>query len=157
VVDPAWDRAAQLTFDAEPGYELGLRHRRDFGSLTASGVLSLRRSQVFQNPGTVRLAQDYVRVTDTSWAADAFLTWHLRRASLTANWARGVDPLWFTPVPGQRSDRFGLAVNLAHWLDDHVAGPAPRLAMNWSWSELRMPNEERIATSSVSLDVAVVF
>ncbi len=151
VVDPAQSRAVRLALDTDPGYELDLRHRRDFGSLTASGVLSLRRSQL----GSV--ADDEPRVTDTSWAANASLTWHLPQASLTANWARGVDPLWFTPEPGRRADHFGLAVNLSHWLDDLLAGPPPRLAMNWNWSEQRAPNEKGIANNSVSVDVALVF
>lgn len=157
VVDPAWQSAATLPFDAGPGYELGLRHRREFASLTASGTVLLRRSQMLRNLPSLPLPDENAGVTDTSWAANGSLTWHLPQASLTANWARGVDPLWFTPAPARRGDRFGLAVNLSHWLEDYEVGPAPQLAMNWNWSELRTPGEERIASNSLSLDVAVVF
>lgn len=153
VIDPAWDRY-DVQWNADPGYELGLSHRRDFGSLSARAVVLLRQASIWDGaapPGELRTA------SDSSWATTTSLTWKLPHASVTANWARGEDPLWFTPEIGERRDRFGLALNLSQWVRTLLPDASPKFAMNWNWSRRYRPEQDADGANSVSLDVGMMF
>lgn len=156
VIDPQW--TADFDFqDIRPAYELGLSHRRDFGSLSARGFVSLRQGPLIDGVSPLDLAGDYISRNETNWAANASLTWQLPDASLSANWAKGIDRLWFTPDVGQRSDRFGLALNLSRWIESLMPESSPQFAMNWNWSEVRPLNAEVTENHSLRLDIALMF
>lgn len=155
VIDPAWSSAIEQS-DVEPGYELGFSHRRDFGTLSASALLSLRQSSLWQTAAAENFGT-HASTTETRWTTDASLTWKLPTASVSANWAQGVDPLWFTPDYGERGERFGLSLDLSRWLQEYVPGPAPQLAMNWNWSQLHLADDEYTGNNSLKLDVALAF
>jgi hypothetical protein len=152
VIDPTWAGDGDLA-GMGPGYELGLRHRRTFGALSASALVSLRRAPALGDAvaGPVALTED------TNWATNASLTWQLPDASLSANWATGVDRFWFTPEAGRQSDEFGLALNLSRWIESIMPRSSPQLAMNWNWSEIRLPGAETIGSNSLRLNVALMF
>lgn len=151
VIKPTWSGESELT-GIGPGYELGLRHRRTFGTLSASALVSLRRA-----PALDEAVAGPVLTGNTDWAANASLTWQLPDASVSANWASGVDPFWFTPEAGQQSDQFGLALNLSRWVESLIPRSSPQLAMNWNWSEIRLPSAETIGSNALRLDVALMF
>jgi hypothetical protein len=151
VIDPTWSAESELA-GIGPGYELGLRHRRTFGTLSASALVSLRRA-----PALADAVAGPILAENTNWAANASLTWQMPEASLTANWATGVDRFWFTPEAGQQSDQFGLALNLSRWIELLIPRSSPQLAMNWNWSEIRLPSAETIGSNSLRLDVALMF
>jgi hypothetical protein len=156
VIDPQW--SADFDFhDVRPAYEFGLSHRRDFGYISAKGLVSVRQASLIDGVSSPDLAGDDISRQNTNWAANASLTWQLPDASLSANWARGVDRLWFTPDVGQRSDRFGLALNLSRWVESLMPESSPQFAMNWNWSEVRLLNAEATANHSLSLDIALMF
>lgn len=136
-----------------PGYELGLRHRRTFGTLSASALVSWRRAPSVGDD----VAADYVSDEDTDWAANASLTWQPADASLSASWATGMDRFWFTPEAAQQRDQFALALNLSHWIESVMPRSSPQLAMNWNWSEVRLPGAQTIGSNSLRLDVALMF
>jgi hypothetical protein len=154
VIDPSWPGEAELA-GIGPGYELGLRHRRTFGALSASALVSLRRIPAMARATIADSV--YGRGDDTAWSANASLQWQLADASLSANWATGIDRLWFAPDAGQQSDQFGLALNLSRWIETLMPRSAPQLAMNWEWSEVRLPTAGSIGSNSVRLDVALMF
>ncbi|HEX5764942.1 MAG TPA: hypothetical protein VFY27_05190, partial [Woeseiaceae bacterium] len=151
VIDPRWAGDGDLA-GVGPGYELGLRHRRTIGTLSASALVSLRRAPALDNA-----VAGPVLTEDTEWAANASLTWQRPEASLSASWATGVDLFWFTPEAGQQSDQFGLALNLSRWIEFLMPRSSPQLAMNWNWSEIRLPSAETIGSNSLRLDVALMF
>jgi len=151
VIDPTWSGESELA-GIGPGYELGLRHRRSFGTLSASALVSLRRA-----PALADAVAGPILTENTHWAANASLTWQLPDASLSANWASGVDRFWFTPEAGQQSDQFGLALNLSRWIESLIPRSSPQLAMNWNWSEIRLPSAETVGSNSLRLDVALMF
>jgi hypothetical protein len=156
VIDPSW--TADFDFqDIRPAYELGLSHRRDFGSLSAEGLVSLRQGSVIKGASALGLAEDYLGRSETNWAANASLIWRWPDASLSASWAKGIDRLWFTPDVGQRSDRFGLALNLSRWVEFLMPESSPQFAMNWNWSEVRLPNAEVTENHALRLDIALMF
>jgi hypothetical protein len=85
------------------------------------------------------------------------LSWQLPEASLSANWAKGIDRLWFTPDSGQGSDRFGLALNLSRWVESLMPASSPQLAMNWNWSEVRLLDADVTQNHSLKLDFVLMF
>lgn len=156
VIDPNW--TADFDYqDIRPAYALGLSHRRDFGSLSAKGLVSLRQGSVINGASALELAEHYPGRGETNWATNASLTWQWPDASLSANWAKGIDRLWFTPDVGQRSDRFGLALNLSQWVEFLMPESSPQFAMNWNWSEVRLPNAEVTESHALRLDIALMF
>jgi hypothetical protein len=155
VIDPRW--TAHFDSDTRPAYELGFSHRRDLGALSAKGLVSLRQGQLIDGAPTPDLAGNSIAHRHTDWAANASLTWQLPEASLSANWARGIDRFWFTPDRRQVSDRFGLALNLSHWVESLLPAASPQLAMNWNWSEVRLLNADVTETHSLQLDLALLF
>lgn len=153
IVDPA-ELAADSFRKHSPGYEFDVSHRRDFGPLSAGLKVLLREAPAWEATDLGELRHDYL---DAGWATQTTLTWNLSYAALSANWANGIDPLWFTPEPGTKSDRFGLVLNLSRWLESVVPDASPQLAMNWNWSQLRPPGEEATGDNALSLDVALYF
>lgn len=154
VIDPEWTRVLDFT-GVGPGYELGISHRRDFGSLSAKALVSWRQAPGGELPAD--LAEHAYDAEVRNLAANASLTWHLPEASVSASWAKGVDRLWFTPDPTQRGDRFGLAVNFSRWMEALLPEASPQLAMNWNWSEVRLNDAEVIDNNSLRLDIALMF
>lgn len=150
VIDPV--RPASDEYEAfEPGYELGLTHRRDFGPLSATAAVLLREASLREHAAPAG-------ADGASWATNTALTWKLPNASLSASWAKGMDPLWFTPDVGERRDSFGLALNLSQWMAKFLPEvSSPMLAMNWNWSREYLPAEETTGNSSMRLDVAMRF
>jgi hypothetical protein len=136
----------------EPAYQLGLRHRRDFGLLSAQAGLALRQPPSLAGDGTL-----LGPAAETSWSASASLTWHLAAASVSADWAQGVDPLWFIPAAHEARDRFGLAVDLSPWIETVVPGPVSELGLRWDWSRVRPAGSGPVAESSLALDVMLLF
>ena len=151
VIDPAWSANHDLA-GAGAGYELGLRHRRTFGTLNASALVSLRRAPTLGDAVAGPTLSE-----DTNWAANASLTWQLQDASLSANWATGVDRFWFTPEASRHSDQFGLALNMSRWIESLIPRSSPQFAMNWNWSEVSLPGAGTIGSNSLRLDVALMF
>lgn len=149
VIDPtattidAWHSASR-------GYELDLGHRRAFGGLSAEMHVFLREAPSWAAASSMEYAGG-----DTGWSARTSLTFKLEYADLSASWANGVDLLWFTPENHGRSDRFGLSVNLSRWLDALAPEVSPRLAVNWNWSRLRLPNHTLAGDNALRLDVAL--
>lgn len=156
MIDPVWMHGVEYQH-IDPSYEFGFRHRRDFGPLSAKAYVSLRQATIWDTADPANLTSSYIGVNDTNWAADATLTWELPHASLSANWARGVDRFWFTPDVGQRSDRFGLALNLSRWVENLAPHSSPRFAMNWNWSQLHLPDEQVTGNNSLRVDMALMF
>lgn len=156
VIDPAWTPAIEYQ-DLEPSYELGFSHRRDFGSLSAKALVSVRQATILEYADAIDLAGNDSGATATWWAANASLTWRLPDASLSATWAKGVDRLWFTPEIGQRSDRFGLALNLSQWIEGLVPDASPELAMNWNWSQETLLGDKITGNNSLQLSMALMF
>lgn len=149
VIDPVWTGETFGT-DLEPGYQLGLSHRRDFGVLSAKALVSYRQAPA--------LAADSLGMpADTSWSANASLTWHLPDASLSANWAQGVNPLWFVPDVLEQRDRFGLALDLSRWVESVAPISSPELGLRWDWSRRSLPGETAVDESALRLDVALLF
>jgi hypothetical protein len=138
----------------EPGYKLDLSHRRDFGPISTRTVVSLR-----QPPSWDAVAVDggVYDAAEPAWSTHASLTWNLPRASVSANWANGVDRLWFTPDVGTRADRFGLALNLSSWMEGLLPNASPRFAMNWNWSQVRLPDDQAAGVNALQLDLALMF
>lgn len=156
MINPVWTHGVD-SYQIDPSYELGLRHRRTFGTLSANTSVSLRRSSVRDLSSPIDLADRYASVHDTNWTADAALVWDLPRASVSTTWAKGVDRLWFTPDIGRHSDRFGLALNLSRWLDSFVPHSSPQLAMSWNWSQIRLRDDEITNNNSLRIDMALMF
>ncbi|MEX2124065.1 MAG: hypothetical protein WD795_09250 [Woeseia sp.] len=155
VIDPVWTQGIEYQ-DLEPGYELGLSHRRDFGSLSARTLVSLRQAPAWDS-AAIDAVGHYVSATNLNWATNASLTWNLPKASLSANWETGVDRMWFTPDIGQRLDRFGLALNLSRWIENLMPFSSPNFAMNWKWSQMQLPVDQHTGNNALSLDVALMF
>src|SRR5690606_39775849 len=78
VIEPAW-MDGLTPAGKEPGYQLGLGHRRDFGDLSAEALVTLRQPPAVFDDGRYEAFED-----DTSWSANASLTWHLPLASVSA-------------------------------------------------------------------------
>jgi hypothetical protein len=156
VIDPRW--TTELDFQTlRPAYELGLSHRRNFGSLSASGLVSMRQGPSVDGVAAPDPFDGYVSGDQADWSANASLTWQLPEASLSANWAKGIDRLWFTPDGGQGSDRFGLALNLSRWVESWMPASSPQLAMNWSWSEVPLLSADVTQNHSLELDFVLMF
>ncbi|HZD52562.1 MAG TPA: hypothetical protein VE175_05905 [Woeseiaceae bacterium] len=153
MIDPTWTEDA-VELDIDPGYQLGLSHRRDFGSLSAKALVSVRQTAALRSD---RFVAGNANVAETNWSANASLTWRLTDASLSASWAQGVNPLWFAPEAPEQRDRFGLAVDLSSWFESLAPGSSPELAMRWDWSQVRLPGKEAIGDSSLQLDLALLF
>lgn len=150
VIEPLWSELA-LDADFDPGYQLGLRHSRDFGALSAAALVAVRQSPA------LLLGPEPAFAPETSWSANASLTWHLADASVSADWAQGVDPLWFMPDARAPRDRFGLALDLSPWIQTVAPGTAPVFGMRWNWSQLRQPGEGEVDENSVELNVSLLF
>lgn len=157
IIEPRW--AAEFDLQTvRPAYEFGLSHQRNFGALSASGLVSLRQGPATDGIDPHDLAQDYVRGDRADWSANASLTWQLpSETSISANWATGIDRLWFTPDGGRGSERFGLALNLSRWVESLMPESSPQLAMNWSWSEVRPLDADVTENYSLNLDIALMF
>lgn len=150
VIEPAWS-AGSLIAESDPGYQLGLSHRRDFGALSAAALVAVRQSPALladgRGPGPA-----------TRWSTNASLTWHLADASVSADWAQGIDPLWFTPEAPATQDRFGLALDLSRWIENVAPGAAsPALGMRWNWSERQGPGAGAVDENSLELNVSLLF
>lgn len=156
VVDPQWAQGLGNQ-DPGPGYRLDFRHLREFGPFSASALVSLRQPPAWENAAEVYPVDKYIGTTGTSWATDASLTWNLPDASLSANWATGVDRLWFTPEPGQRTESFGLALNLSRWIETFTPYASPEFAMQWNWSRMTLPTGQQTGSNALSLDMALMF
>jgi hypothetical protein len=156
LIDPRW--TTEFDFQTlRPAYELGLSHRRTFGSLSASGLVSMRQGPSVDGVVAPDLLDGHVGGDQTDWSANASLSWQLPEASLSANWAKGIDRLWFTPDSGQGSDRFGLALNLSRWVESLMPASSPQLAMNWNWSEVRLLDADVTQNHSLKLDFVLMF
>ncbi|HLT90150.1 MAG TPA: hypothetical protein VKZ85_04325 [Woeseiaceae bacterium] len=154
VIEPAW-MDGLTPAGKEPGYQLGLGHRRDFGDLSAEALVTLRQPPAVLDDGRYEAFED-----DTSWSANASLTWHLPLASVSATWAQGVNPLWFVPdapAATQDRDRFGLALDLSRWMEGLVPGSVRELGFTWDWSQVRAPGAGAVGESAIALDVAWMF
>lgn len=149
VIEPVREQPDEYGY-FEPGYELSLSHRRDLGLLSAKAVVLLRQASIWEDRAPVG-------ADGASWATSTALTLNLPHAALSANWAKGVDRLWFTPDVGHRHDIFGLALNLSQWIASYLPDSSPKLAMNWNWSREYLPGEDVDGNSSISLDVAMIF
>lgn len=136
-----------------PGYHFAVSHRRDFGPVSADAHVSLREAPRWE----YGLIDQPVQDVEGSLSTHTSFTWSLPHASLSANWANGVDRLWFTPESGTRSDRFGLALDLSRWIGFFVPAASPQLAMNWNWSQVRPPGERITGENALKLDVALNF
>lgn len=160
VIDPA-ETSIEAYRSIAPGYEFDVTHRREFGPLSAGLRLSLREAPAWEHAGEYAAVagstSDPAGALDSGLATQTSFAWNLPYASLSANWATGVDPLWFTPEPGTRRDRFGLALDLSRWAGSVVPDAAPRVAMNWNWSQLRLPGDEITGENALRLDVALHF
>lgn len=149
VIDPV--RTGELfDMDIDPGYQLGLSHRRDFGALSAEALVSVRQAPALPT-------DPVAAVEDTRWSANASLTWNLADASISAHWAQGVNPLWFAPDVLEQRDRFGLALDLSSWVESLAPGTSPELGLRWDWSRLRMPGDAAVDENALRLDVALPF
>lgn len=153
IIDPA-EVSADSYQKSSPGYEFGVSRRRDFGPLSAQLRISLREAPAWEHAASAGLHHGYA---DAGWATQTSFTWNLSYAALSANWANGVDPLWFTPEPGRKSDRIELALNLSRWLQSVVPEASPQLAMNWNWSQVKPPGEGVTGYNALKLDVALYF
>lgn len=149
VIDPVWT-GELFESDIDPGYQLGLSHRRDFGALSAKALVAVRQTPV--SP-----ADPLAVVEDTSWSANASVTWHLADASISADYAQGVNPLWFVPNVLEQRDRFGLALDLSRWIESVAPESSPEFGLRWDWSRLRMPGGGVIDENALKLDVALLF
>jgi hypothetical protein len=156
VIDPVWAQGI-ANQELEPSYQLALSQSRDFGALRAKALVSVRQAAILEAADALEPAGNFSSVTDTYWAANASLTWHLTDASLSASWAKGVDRLWFTPEIGERSDRFGLALDLSRWIEGLMPDVSPELAMNWNWSEDSLLGEKINGNNSLQLNMALMF
>lgn len=157
VIDPA-DEAMSEWRIAAPGYEIDLRHRRDFGALSAEARVSLREAPAWEYVVTAAGVDGWPGSSfDAGWSTRTSLTWNLRYADVSANWAEGVDRLWFTPERTGRSDRFGLTLNLSSWVGAFAPSASPNLAMHWDWSQVQLPNDEITGGNALRLDMALHF
>lgn len=141
----------------DPSYELALRHSRDFGSVQAKAFVALHQASIWDRRGTVAHLAAPASERRLSGTFDASLTWDLTHASVSASWALGADPVWFTPDIGDLSDRVGLAVNLSRWLATLAPGDSTSLAVNWKWSQVRRYDDADFYDGSLSLDLGLAF
>lgn len=156
VIDPVRMHADESRAVA-PGYELDMSHQRDFGLLSAQTVISWRQPPAWD--GAPGLDEAYVHdpAGGPGWTTNTSLTWELADLSLSANWATGVDPLWFTPDLGAPGDRFGLALDLSRWMEGLVPRASPKLAMNWNWSQVRMAGAAITTNNALRVDLTLMF
>src|SRR5690606_18210943 len=104
VIEPEW--ASGLSdLRTDPAYQLGLGHRRDFGTFSAEAHVAL------QQPPMLTGVEGEAFGAGTRWSADASLTWHLPDLS---PWVRSV-------APGS-SPALGLSWE---WSRLHLPGEAP--------------------------------
>jgi hypothetical protein len=159
VIDPAWRDGIDWPAyqDLEPSYQFALSQARDFGALSAKALVSVRQATILEAPDSPESTDTFNRITDTYWAANASLTWSLPAASLSASWAKGVDPLWFTPEVGERSDRFGLELDLSRWMQGLLPEVSPELGMSWNWAEDYLPGERIGGSNSLQLNLGWMF
>lgn len=146
VIEPVW-RAATGQADVEPGYELQLNHRRTRNQLSANAQLAARQANA-------RAGATPQAPSGTLLSSSAGVTWRLPDVSISANWAYGIDSLWFMPDIGQHRNRLGLALDLSEWARTNLPGvPSPRLGVNWNWWEMRARND--FVSSDAAINVSM--
>lgn len=156
VVDPAWqDATDQQGIDAS--YELGVSHRQDHGSWSAGTRVAMRYATAWDLSSPVDEAGYYASDAEAYWTASASLTRHLQVVSLSANWAHGVDPMWFIPEVGQRGHRVDMRLDLSSLVAALATDATPQLSMQWNWSQARSRSDEISGDSMVRLNMAVAW
>ncbi len=141
--------------DLMKSYELGLSHRLDFGPLSASTRVAMRRREFAHIASPLATLDD--GLTDAQWVAKTSLKWQQEYASVTASWLQGANPLWFAPEFGRHQDSFGLNLDLSGLLVRQLPYAHPELTMNWKWSETRTARDLTVGGNTLDLRVALLF
>lgn len=156
MIDPSWGGTAdRQSIDAS--YELGVSHRRDHGSWSASTRVAMRYATAWDLSAPVDETGYYASDAEAYWTASASLTRHLPTVSLSAKWAHGVDPMWFLPEIGQRGHRVDMRLDLSSLVAALAADAVPQLSMQWNWSQARSRSDEISGDTMVRLNMAVAW
>jgi hypothetical protein len=143
----------------DSGYELGLRHSRQYGGWRANARVALRQpatvTQIYGS-GTPGMQWPGGGEADLRWTADTSLVRDLNRMSVSASWTYGADPLWFMNEAGTRTDRLGVALDMSGWAGLWFPELQPQLSMRWRWSHMHssMNAQRNVNELAVSMSVA---
>lgn len=155
MISPLVD-AATIAPVYDPGFELDLRHSRQYGSWRASARVAMRQSaSIAYLPADAGTRWPGGSEPHVTWAADTSLARELKLVSLSASWTHGADPLWFLGDAGARTDRLGLGLDLseiaAQWLPEYH----PQLAVRWRWSQTQSGLVSQRTASELAVSMSV--
>jgi hypothetical protein len=155
MIDPSWMDAVDRQ-RIDPGYELGVSHRRDHGSWSAGALVAVRYATAWDVAASSQ-AGAYVDASNAYWTASASLTRHLPAVSLSATLAHAADPMWFIPDIGQRSHRVDMHLDFSRAISGLLPDAKPQLGMQWNWSQARSRSDTVTADGQLRLNMSVLW
>lgn len=114
--------------EVEPGYELGLIHRRTFSDWELGLDMAWRQ---FDRG----LARD-AHAQPSNWAVDLVLRRELGLFALSARWLYANDPLWFVPLASPvEQERLSVLIDFSQWLVERLPHIKANMSAAWDYVE----------------------